>query len=392
MLDICRYYSESYRSMVPSRMTMYFNLPPDVISLGVGESGFSTPKEIAAGGIRSIENGRTFYPPSSGYLELRELTDQYLKEKFGYIYDADETLITMGASVGIDCIIRTYIGRGDEVIVPAPAYGYYETQVSLSGGKTVYAPSQAGDGWEPDPDVIEGLISSSTKMIILNYPNNPTGAVLSEKSAERLAWIIERHGLLAISDEIYAEFSYTGKHVSILNHGKAREHTFLVSGFSKSMAMTGWRLGYICAPEPLLDPVRKVNAAVTLCAPACAQYAAAEGLKSGREAINGMISETVKRRESALRLIGDLGWPCIPPGGGFYLWADIRSTGMEAEAFCRHLIREAKVALVHGTVFGNAYNQYVRITFTPAPAVMEEAVRRIRDCLAQPHDFSRYDE
>lgn len=377
MFDASAMLSERIRAIPPSKMTKFFNLAPDIISLGLGEPGIPTPEPISDGGIRALQAGKTGYPPIQGYPVLRQGISDYLLEKFGYRYSPEDVLVTVGGSLGIDCILRTFLNPGDEVVVPTPAYGYYESIIRLSGGTVVPAPTSAESGWKLTANVLKSAVSSRTKIILLNYPNNPTGATMAVEELAELVDIILSTQAIVISDEIYAELSYTNKHDSIIHFPSIKERAFLVSGFSKSMAMTGWRIGYLCAPAELLEPVRLVHSTAALCAPGMAQAAALEGLTSARHCINEMLSTYAGLRQYALNRIQRLGWPCIPPDGTFYLWPDISSSGLDAEQFAQKLCDEGKVAVIPGTVFGEHCKSYVRISYACSMETLEKAFDRI---------------
>ena len=377
MINASELLSSRARTIPPSKMTAFFNLAPDVISLAIGEPGFPTPLSIGNGGIEAIKAGKTSYPPSSGYGDLREKTAKYLADRFHYSYSPDEVLITNGASLGLDGIMRTYIEAGDEVIIPAPAYGYYLSLVCLSGGKAVLAPTYAKDHWALTAEELKKAITPRTKMLVLNYPNNPTGATMTNTQLAAIADIIRDTDMIVVSDEVYAECVFTNLHRSILNHPDMRERTLLVSSFSKSMAMAGWRIGYVCAPRDLLDPVAALNATVALCASGIAQSAVLRGLTCGHKDIEYMSEEYRIRRDYAWNRIQEFGWKCALPRGAFYLWVDISPTGMDAESFAHGLIAKAKVAIIPGTVFGEDYSNYVRITCSASMDILREALNRI---------------
>lgn len=369
--------SEQVRAIQAPKMTRFFDLAPDIISLGLGEPGFPTPASISVGGIRAIQAGQTGYPPSRGYPELRQEICDYLFRKFEYPYSPEEVLVTVGGSLGIDCILRAFLNPGDEVVVPTPSYGYYESIIRLSGGTVVPAPTYADCEWKLTAETLKKSISSRTKVIFLNYPNNPTGSTMEKEEFAALVDVIQETQAIIVSDEIYAELTYSGKHNSILSFPSIKERAFLVSGFSKSMAMTGWRIGYVCAPASLLEPVALVHSIAALCAPGIAQAAALEGLKNGREAIDNMLHEYRRLREYTLGRIQSLGWECNAPGGAFYLWPDIRSTGLDAECFAQRLRDEGRVAVVPGTVFGEAYQYHLRISYACSMEILEKAFDQI---------------
>ena len=348
-----------------------------MLSLGLGEPGFSTPDSIAKGGIRAIEQGNTFYSSSRGIPELRSRTSEYLQEYFRYHYLPNEICITDGSSSGLDCILRSILDPGDEVIIPAPYYEYYSLLTILNQGKPVIIPTCSEDRWLLHPEKLKRAITSKTKALIMNYPCNPTGVVGTADYFLGIAEIIRQTDIIIISDEIYAEIRYQPDYSSILHVEDMRERTFMLSGYSKNMAMTGWRLGYFCAPLQLMEPAARIYETVHLCPSSISQQAALEGLKSGRLAIDTMIDAYKQRLVYALDRVHKLGWKCNPPGGTFYLWADITSSGKDASTLTQELITHSKVALVPGTVYGKMYSDYVRISFSKPVEYLREAFDRI---------------
>lgn len=370
-------------------MAAFFNLPPDVISLGLGEPGFSTSSATGQGAIEAIRSGRTFYPPSNGYVELKEKISEYLAGRFNIFYSKDEVLLTPGSSLGLDDTIRAFVSDGDEVLLPKPAYGFYATLVRLSGGVPVFVPTYERNGWALDAADVAAAITPRTKLLILNYPNNPTGSIMSDAQFAKIADVIRDKDIIVISDEVYAEFVYNGRHCTILHQPGMRERTVFISGFSKSMAMTGWRLGYLCAPEELLAPIAMINAATVMCAPGVAQAAALRGLEEGRGEIEMMAKEYRARRDYICERAHRLGWRCSPPNGAFYLWADVSPSGWTAEELVHTLIRECKVALMPGTIFGDDYTNFVRITYSYDMETIKEAMNRIEAFLSRRSEIPR---
>lgn len=381
--------SDKVRAIPVPEMAAFFNLPPDVISLGLGEPGFSTSSVVGDGAIDAIRSGKTFYPPSNGYAELKEKISEYLDERFGISYSSGEVLITPGSSLGLDDTIRAFVSDGDEVLLPKPAYGFYATLVRLSGGVPVFVPTYEKNGWALDAADVAAAITPRTKLLILNYPNNPTGSVMSDAQFAKIADVIREKDIIVISDEVYAEFVYEGEHCTILSQPGMRERTVFISGFSKSMAMTGWRLGYLCAPKELLAPIAMINAATVMCAPGVAQYAALRGLEQGRCEIARMAEEYRARRDYICERAHRLGWRCSPPSGAFYLWADVSPSGWTAEELVHTLIRECKVALMPGTIFGDDYTNFVRITYSYDMETIKEAMNRIGAFLSRRSEIPR---
>lgn len=358
-------------------MKPYFDLAEGCLSLALGEPGFSSPEAVNEGGMTAIQEGKTLYPPAEGYEILREAISQYLRERFGYRYAKEEVLITMGASLGLDAILRTFLNEGDEVIIPTPAYGYYATLAGISGGAVKYLPTNEAQGWSIDKQALCRLITGKTKFLILNYPNNPTGRLLSPEQFAEIAEVLRSTDVMVISDEIYAEILYEKIFTSILHQKDMRERTFLVSGFSKSLAMTGWRIGYVCAPHEMLQHVSKMNAAATLCASAVSQAGAYAGLKNGIEVVSDMRKAYKERRDFVLKRLRRLGWPAKNCDGAFYIWADIKATGLSSETLAGKLLEEAGVALIPGIAFGSGYEGYIRITYTAPMEMLQEAFDRI---------------
>ena len=388
-MDISSLISDKVRSIPTPKMAAFFNLPPDVISLGLGEPGFSTSSATGQGAIEAIRSGRTFYPPSNGYVELKEKISEYLAGRFNIFYSKDEVLLTPGSSLGLDDTIRAFVSDGDEVLLPKPAYGFYATLVRLSGGVPVFVPTYEQNGWALDAADVAAAITPRTKLLILNYPNNPTGSVMSDAQFAKIADVIRDKDIIVISDEVYAEFVYNGRHCTILHQPGMRERTVFISGFSKSMAMTGWRLGYLCAPEELLAPIAMINAATVMCAPGVAQAAALRGLEEGRGEIEMMAKEYRARRDYICERAHRLGWRCSPPNGAFYLWADVSPSGWTAEELVHTLIRECKVALMPGTIFGDDYTNFVRITYSYDMETIKEAMNRIEAFLSRRSEIPR---
>ena len=374
-------FSKNYYSLPPGHMKSFFNLGEEVLSLGLGEPGFSTPESIAEGGIRAIKQGDTFYSNSRGIDELRSRTTEYLRNSFHYQYNADEICITDGSSTALDCILRSILNPGDEVIIPAPGYEYYSMITRLNLAKPVIVPTYSENNWLLLPRQLKDAITERTKALILNYPCNPTGAVASFGYLQTIADILQHTNLFVLSDEIYAEIRYQPDYASILHVKDMRERTFLLSGYSKNMAMTGWRIGYFCAPIQILEPAAKIYETVHLCPSSISQNAALEGLISGRTDINMMIQIYKQRLVYAMDRVQKLGWKCNPPGGTFYLWANIATSGKDSLSLVQDLITNCKVALIPGIVYGEMYSDYVRISFSKPIDILREAFDRIEEFL-----------
>ncbi|MBE5759854.1 MAG: aminotransferase class I/II-fold pyridoxal phosphate-dependent enzyme [Clostridiales bacterium] len=381
--------SKNVREIPPSGIRKLFDVANEmkgVISLGVGEPDFITPWNIREAAISSIERGRTHYTSNKGLPELRELISVYLKERFGVNYSADDTLITVGASEGLDLVFRAVLEPGDEVLVPAPSYVSYMPGVRLAYGVPVPVVTCAEDNFVLQPKAIEAAVTKKTKAIVLPYPNNPTGAIMTREQLDRIIPVIEKHDLLIIADEIYAELTYgTVRHASVAKG--LEERTILISGFSKSLAMTGWRLGYACAPKEILDAMVKIHQYTMLCAPIMAQYAGLEALKtemeSGYMQIREMRHSYNRRRILIYEGFNEMGLSCFEPKGAFYVFPSIQSTGMTSDEFCTKLLMSKKVACVDGSAFGSVGEGFIRCSYAASVENITEALKRIREFLEE---------
>ena len=376
--------TERARQLKPSGIRKYFDILdtlPNAISLGVGEPDFVTPWDIRSAGIRSLQKGYTSYTGNRGLPELRQLISRYLAERFQADYPADRIIITVGASEGIDLALRTTCEEGDEVLVPDPAYVSYAPIISLCGGVAAPVHCKAENGFIMTPEAIEAAITPRTKAIILAYPNNPTGAVMTREQLEAIVPVIEKYDLLVISDEIYAELTYGGKHCSVASLPGMKERTVLLSGFSKAFAMTGWRIGYACAPEALDQAMLKVHQYTMLCAPRIAQHAAVAALSGGFQddfaSVAQMRAEYDKRRRFLVKSFNDLGLTCFEPRGAFYAFPSVESTGLTGEEFVEGLLKEEQVAVVPGNAFGACGDYHVRCSYATGMRELQEAVTRI---------------
>ena len=376
--------TERARQLKPSGIRKYFDILdtlPNAISLGVGEPDFVTPWDIRSAGIRSLQKGYTSYTGNRGLPELRQLISRYLAERFQADYPADRIIITVGASEGIDLALRTTCEEGDEVLVPDPAYVSYAPIISLCGGVAAPVHCKAENGFIMTPEAIEKAVTPRTKAIILAYPNNPTGAVMTREQLEAIVPVIEKYDLLIISDEIYAELTYGGKHCSVASLPGMKERTVLLSGFSKAFAMTGWRIGYACAPEALDKAMLKVHQYTMLCAPRIAQHAAVAALSGGFQddfaSVAQMRAEYDKRRRFLVKSFNDLGLTCFEPRGAFYAFPSVESTGLTGEEFVEGLLKEEQVAVVPGNAFGECGDYHVRCSYATGMRELQEAVTRI---------------
>ncbi len=368
----------------PSGIRKFFDIVSemkDAISLGVGEPDFVTPWGIRDSAIRSIRRGYTQYTGNRGLTELRENISRYLEDRFSVRYLPDNVIITVGASEAIDLALRAVCDTGDEILVPAPAYVSYAPIVSLAGGTPVAIDCKAENEFILTPSLIERAVTPRTKAIIVPYPNNPTGAIMTKKQLEDIASVIKKHDLLVISDEIYAELTYTGRHASIASLPGMRERTVLISGFSKAFAMTGWRVGYICSPPEIDEAVFKIHQYTILCAPAMSQHAANSALSDGFAdnfaAVEEMREEYSRRGRFLVNAFNSIGLKCFSPKGAFYVFPDVSSTGMDGEMFANSLLAEYKVAVVPGVAFGDAGKNHVRCSYATSMGRLTEAIDRI---------------
>ena len=370
------------RAVSPSGIRRFFDVVAsmdDVISLGVGEPDFITPWTIRDAAIRSIENGNTHYTSNFGLHALRQRLAAHLQRLYGLDFDPDgELLITAGVSEGLDAAVRATVDPDDEVIVPDPSYVAYTPAVQFAGGVPVHVRTDAANAFALDPGAVEALVTKQTKAILLGFPANPTGAVLSTEQIAGIAAVAIRHDLLVISDEIYDRLVYGGKHVAIASLPGMRERTITLGGFSKDYAMTGWRVGYVAAPYALLDAIVKVHQYVMMSAPTPAQYAAVEALESGEEHVVAMRDEYDRRRRLMWQGFTAMGLPCVEPRGAFYAFPSVEVTGLDDETFAERLLHEERVAVVPGSAFGAGGAGHVRACYATAFAEIEEALERVQ--------------
>jgi aminotransferase len=354
------------KNLKPSGIRKFFDLAsstPGVVSLGVGEPDFDTPWHISDAGISSIEEGKTFYTSNSGLIELREAIGRFLKRKYGLSYNADEVLVTVGGSELIDLACRSLISRGDEAIVCYPAYVSYEPCVELAGGKVIPLQLKEANGFKIDAEELDKLITPKTKMLIMNYPNNPTGGEMDLDSLQKLADVCIKRDIMVVTDEIYSELVYVGKHISIAAMPGMKERTLVINGFSKSYSMTGWRLGYTAGPKEIIKAMTKIHQYAIMCPTTASQYAGIEALDNGDEDIVRMRDEYARRRLYILHRLTQMGLSCYEPLGAFYVFPNIKKFGLSSEEFCTRLVKEAKVAIIPGTAFGDCGEGFVRISY-----------------------------
>lgn len=386
--DPFRYMNPSIVNTPKSGIRKFFDIVqtmPDAISLGVGEPDFVTPYHIRNAAINSLLDGETQYTSNWGLLSLRKEISMYLQQRYQLTYNPnDEILVTVGASEGIDLSLRVLLNPGDEVIVPEPSYVSYAPGVIFAGGVPVPAPTSAQNNFVLTPEALKAAITPKTKALILPYPNNPTGAVIGREALQRLRNVIVEHDLIVISDEIYSELCYSEQgHVSIASLPEMRERTIVLNGFSKAFAMTGWRMGYLCAPAAFTDVMCKIHQYTILCAPRQGQVAAEEALRQGREDgfqdVLMMRQSYDHRRRLMVKAFRDMGLDCFEPLGAFYVFPSIAKTGLTSDDFCERLLREKKVAAVPGTAFGASGEGHIRCCYATALDKLSEALSRMAD-------------
>jgi len=376
--------SKKIKSMKPSGIREFFNYAserPDVISLSVGEPDFVTPKPIIDAAKNSLNEGKTFYTSNQGLPLLREKISQYLLERFNVHYDKEEMILTAGSSQGILAALMAIINPGDEIIVTEPTYICYVPDIEMCGGKAVVIPLNNDNGYVLTPDVLKKYITDKTKAIFLSYPNNPTGAIMTKEQLEALLPIILDNDLYVISDEIYAELTYGSRHCSIASLQNMKERTVLISGFSKAFAMTGWRLGYVCAPKYILDQILKIQQFIMLSAPTNAQYGAIAGLDYCMDDVDNMVNEYNQRREYLLASFKELGIDCFDAHGAFYLFPSIKKYNMSSREFCLKLLNEYNVLVVPGTAFGYSGEGYIRISYAADLTKISRFIEAIKKLL-----------
>lgn len=365
----------------PSGIRKFFDLVSemdDVISLGVGEPDFDTPWHIRDEGIYSLEKGKTFYTSNSGLKELKNEIAKYIKRTQNVDYDpAHEIMVTVGGSEAIDVALRAMIDEGDEVLIPQPSYVSYEPCAFLAGAKPVIIDLKAENEFKLTAKEIEDACTDKTKILILPFPNNPTGSIMEKEELEKIAKVIIEKDLYVLSDEIYAELTYKGKHVSITTIEGMKERTILINGFSKSYAMTGWRLGYACAPQKILEQMLKIHQYAIMCAPTTSQYAAVEALKNGDKDVEEMRRSYNHRRRFLMNAFREMGLECFEPFGAFYVFPCIKEFGMTSEEFATKFLMEEKVATVPGTAFGDSGEGFLRISYAYSLETLKTAMQKL---------------
>lgn len=377
--------SNKVRQMPPSGIRKFFDIVnemDDAISLGVGEPDFVTPWNIREASIYSLEKGMTHYTSNWGMLELRQAINQYLYKRLHISYNPeDEILVTVGASEGIDIALRAILEQGDEVLIPDPSYVSYAPCVTLAGGEPVAIECTVEDDFKLTPEKLKPKITPRTKVLILPYPNNPTGAIMTREDLEAIAAVIGETDIIVITDEIYGELTYEGEHVSFASIPGMKERTILLNGFSKAFAMTGWRLGYAAGNSHFIKAMVKIHQYTMLCAPIMSQFAGLEALKSGLEddfeTVRNMVKHYNYRRRVILKGVRDMGLDCFEPLGAFYIFPSIKETGMTSEEFCERLLMEEKVAVVPGNAFGESGEGFIRCSYAYSIENINRALERI---------------
>ena len=375
------------KAMRPSGIRKFFDLAADMphcISLGVGEPDFKTPWSVRDAGIRSLELGRTKYTANSGLKELRGEICNYLQRRFDLHYKEENILVTVGGSEAIDLTIRAVVQPGDGVIIPEPCFVCYEPITQLTGGVPVHIATRAEDQFRLTADQLRAAITPRTKLLIFPYPNNPTGAVMSAAEMEEIAAVLRETNVLVLSDEIYSELTYgLDRHVSIASLPGMAERTIVVNGFSKSYAMTGWRLGYAAGPAPLVKVMTKIHQSCIMSAPTTSQYAAITALRQCDDQIEMMRDEYNRRRRYVVKALNDMGLTCFEPRGAFYVFPSIQISGLTSSEFCEQLLREKEVAIIPGSAFGASGEGYARISYAYSVDHLQTAMKRIREFLTE---------
>lgn len=385
MMNLENLLSQRTVSLKPSGIRKFFDIANEmegVIALGVGEPDFKTPYSVRQAGIENLQQGKTRYSANAGLMELRRAICDYLKRKFNLEYDKkSEVVVTVGGSEAIDLAIRAFINPGDEVLVPEPCFVCYAPIVTLTSGVPVSIRTREEDEFRLTPEQLEAAITSKTKMLILPYPNNPTGAVMRREHLKAIAEVLKKHDIIVLSDEIYAELTYNGRHTSIAELPGMKERTIVVNGFSKTFAMTGWRLGYAVGPAPAIKQMTKIHQYAIMCAPTTSQYAAIEALDHCEENICQMREEYDRRRRFVVDAFNKMGLHTFEPEGAFYVFPCIKSTGMGSEEFCEKLLYGKKVAVVPGNAFGDSGEGFIRVSYSYSVQHLTTALGRIKEFL-----------
>ena len=385
--------SKTIKTIEPSGIRKFFDIVSemdDAISLGVGEPDFDTPWHIRDEGIYSLEKGRTFYTSNAGLKELKVEISKYLDRRFGLQYDSNkEMLVTVGGSEAIDIAMRAMLDPGDEVLIPQPSYVSYVPCCVLANGTPVVIELKAENEFRLTAEELEAAITPKTKLLVMPFPNNPTGAVMEQKDLEAVAEIVRKHDLFVLSDEIYAELTYLDNHVSIASIPGMKERTVVINGFSKSHAMTGWRLGYACGPAEIIRQMLKIHQFAIMCAPTTSQYAAVEALRNGDEDVAMMREEYNGRRRYVLERFKEMGLPCFEPFGAFYAFPCIKELGMTSDEFATKLLKTKKVAVVPGTAFGACGEGFLRISYAYSLDDLRIALDRVAEFVTEIREIKK---
>ena len=371
---------KNVKEMPPSGIRKYFDLineMEDVISLGVGEPDFVTPWNIAEAGIYSLEQGNTHYSSNAGSIELREEISKYLTKYDLHYNPRDEIIVTVGGSEGIDIALRALVGPGDEVIVPEPSFVAYKGCTAFTGATSKVINLKAENQFKLTAQELEEAITEKTKVVIIAFPNNPTGAIMTREELAPLVEVLKDKDIIVISDEIYSELSYDKAHASIASFKEMRDKTLVVNGFSKSYAMTGWRLGYLCGNKILIEQMKKIHQYAIMCSPTTSQFAAIEALRNSQDSVDKMVREYNRRRRILVEGFRRLGLDCFEPLGAFYIFPCIKSTGLSSDEFCEQLLVQEKVLVVPGTAFGECGEGFVRACYASSTENIIEALKRI---------------
>ncbi len=391
MIDYEKYLNDRIKSVKPSGIRKFFDIAnemDDVISLSIGEPDFQTPWHIRDEGIRTLEKGRTWYSPNRGFMELREEISKYYARRYGVSYDPKtQTLVTVGGSEAIDLAFRALVQKGDEVIIPEPSFVCYEPLTVMSGGTAVIINTKNEDRFRLKAKDLEAAVTPKTKLLVLPFPNNPTGAIMEKEDLEEIAQVVIKNDLIVLSDEIYSELTYgKNSHISIASLDNMYERTIVINGFSKSYAMTGWRLGYALGPAPIISQMTKLHQYGIMSAPTTAQYAAVEALRNGDGDVERMRDEYDMRRRLVVDGFNAMGLSCFEPLGAFYVFPCIKSTGLTSEEFCTRLIMKKHVAVVPGTAFGECGEGFVRVSYSYSLDHLKIALERIKEFLEELHN------
>lgn len=382
-----KYISNRVRSIQLSAIRQFFNMVsevPGALSLTLGQPDFNTPDNIKEAGITAIMQDYTAYSHNQGFIELRKEVSSFLKRKYNLDYDGEtEITVTAGTGQAIDASMRTFIGEGDEVLIPSPGYVAYGACATLCGGRPVYVPVRPGDGFKLKAEILENYITPRTKLLILSYPCNPTGATMNREDLIQIAEVAKKRDLIIMSDEVYSELTYEKSHISIASLEGMKDRTVVINGFSKTYSMTGWRLGFVAAPHGIMEHIVKVHQYNITCAPSISQIAGIEALKNGDRSIDIMVEEYNNRRIYCYDRIIKMGMDCFEPSGAFYLFPNIDEFGLSSDEFCRKLLFEGKLAVVPGSAFGVYGEGYIRVSYAYSMDILKEGLDRLQNFTAR---------